>query len=185
LASFGREQARWFFGRDQLTAELIARLDERLRTGGVQVVVAPSGAGKSSLLHAGLLPQLRNGALPGSSRWPTIVFTPTAHPLTVLATQIAALTSTDPAALAEERAAGSQLAGAALRQALHGRMVVTLGLVPSAATLATPTVSIPHPWCKPRTRSASKYWNGTCSDEVTSTIVESLVSDAPLLAQNS
>ncbi|MGH3813409.1 MAG: hypothetical protein ACRDUV_13305, partial [Pseudonocardiaceae bacterium] len=52
LASFGRELARWFFGRDQLTAELTAHLDARLRTGGVQVVVAPSGAGKSSLLHA-------------------------------------------------------------------------------------------------------------------------------------
>lgn len=41
----GSSQARWFFGRDELTAELVARLDERLRTGGMQVVVAPSGAG--------------------------------------------------------------------------------------------------------------------------------------------
>ncbi len=100
LASFGREQARWFFGRDELTSELIARLDARLRAGGVQVVVAPSGAGKSSLLHAGLLPKLDSGALPGSSRWPRMVFTPTAHPLAVLATQIAALTGADPATLA-------------------------------------------------------------------------------------
>ena len=108
LASFGREQVRWFFGRDQLTSELIARLDERLRAGGMQVVVASSGAGKSSLLHAGLLPQLDNGALPGSSRWPTIVFTPTAHPLTALATHIAALTGVDPETLAGELAADSQ-----------------------------------------------------------------------------
>ncbi|MGH3684800.1 MAG: hypothetical protein ACRDRU_19710 [Pseudonocardiaceae bacterium] len=57
---------------------MIARLDNRLRSGGVQVVVAPSGAGKPSLLRAGLLPMLDNGALPGSSRWPRIVFTPTA-----------------------------------------------------------------------------------------------------------
>ncbi|MGH3924026.1 MAG: hypothetical protein ACRDTT_14345, partial [Pseudonocardiaceae bacterium] len=84
LASFGREQTRWFFGRNELTAELIARLDTRLRTGGMQVVVAPSGAGKSSLLHAGLLPQLDNGALPESSRWPRIVCTPTAQPLAAL-----------------------------------------------------------------------------------------------------
>ncbi|MGH3901030.1 MAG: hypothetical protein ACRDTA_22850 [Pseudonocardiaceae bacterium] len=97
LASFGPEQARWFFGRDQLTAELTARLDARLHTGGVQVVVAPSGAGKSSLLHAGLLPQLDRGALPGSSRWPRMVFTPTAQPLAALATQITALTGADPA----------------------------------------------------------------------------------------
>lgn len=87
LAAFGREQARWFFGREQLTTELIARLDARLRTGGVQAVVAPSGAGKSSLLHAGLLPQLGDGALSGSARWPTVVFTPTAQPLQALATR--------------------------------------------------------------------------------------------------
>jgi WD40 repeat protein/transcriptional regulator with XRE-family HTH domain len=108
LAAFNEDQARWFFGRDQLTSELIARLGTRLRKGGVQVVVAPSGAGKSSLLHAGLLPQLGNGALPGSSRWPTIVLTPTAHPLTVLATQIADLTDADPATLTGELAADSQ-----------------------------------------------------------------------------
>ena len=87
LASFSREQAKWFFGRDELTSDLITRLDARLSTGGVQVVVAPSGAGKSSLLHAGLLPQLDSDALPGSSRWPTMVLTPTARPLATLATQ--------------------------------------------------------------------------------------------------
>ncbi len=118
LASFGREQARWFFGRDQLTSKLIARLDERLRAGGVQVVVAPSGAGKSSLLHAGLLPMLGNGALPGSNRWPTIVFTPTAHPLAALSTQIAALIDVDPTTLAEKLAADLPSVGAVLRQVL-------------------------------------------------------------------
>ena len=108
LASFERTQARWFFGRDQLTAKVITRLDARLRTGGVQVVVAPSGAGKSSLLHAGLLPKLEDGALPGSRRWPTIVFTPTAHPLAALATQITALTGADLATLTGELAADSR-----------------------------------------------------------------------------
>jgi Novel STAND NTPase 1 len=111
LASFGREQARWFFGREQLIADLIACLDRRLRTGGVQAVVAPSGAGKSSLLHAGLLPKLDNGALPGSDQWPTVVFTPTAQPLQALAMQIAALTGADPVTLAEQLAADSRQAG--------------------------------------------------------------------------
>ncbi|MGH3829172.1 MAG: NACHT and WD repeat domain-containing protein [Pseudonocardiaceae bacterium] len=100
LASFGREQARWFFGRDELTAELVGRLDVRLRSGGVQVVVAPSGAGKSSLLHAGLLPRLAAGALEESSRWLALVLTPTTHPLAALATEIAALIDADPATLA-------------------------------------------------------------------------------------
>ncbi|MFI9813481.1 WD40 repeat domain-containing protein [Saccharothrix variisporea] len=81
LAAFDADQARWFFGRDDVVAELLARLDRRLTTGGIQVVVAPSGAGKSSLLRAGLLPALARSALPGSSRWSGVVFTPTAEPL--------------------------------------------------------------------------------------------------------
>ncbi|MGH3852086.1 MAG: AAA family ATPase [Pseudonocardiaceae bacterium] len=122
LVSFGRAQAGWFFGRDELTAELVVRLDARQRTGGVQMVVAPSGAGKSSLLQAGLLPQVNNGALPGSSQWPTIVFTPTAQPIAALATRITALTSADLETLTEQLTAGSQSAGEILLQALRGRI---------------------------------------------------------------
>ncbi|MBB5956009.1 WD40 repeat protein [Saccharothrix tamanrassetensis] len=84
LAAFEPEQARWFFGRDALVADLLSRLDRRLTTGGLQVVVAPSGAGKSSLLRAGLLSRLHRGALPGSEGWPTLVFTPTAAPMAAL-----------------------------------------------------------------------------------------------------
>ena len=142
MASFGREQARWFFGRDELTSELIARLDERLRTGGVQVVVAPSGAGKSSLLHAGLLPQLEDGALPGSSRWPRMVFTPTAQPLGALATQVAALTGADPATLTEDLAAGLQRYVEVLRghlgsEDLGSRVVVVVDQLEELFTLCT------------------------------------------------
>src|SRR6266545_2977557 len=102
LAAFGLEQAKWFFGRDGLIAELTTRLDRRLSAGGVQVVVAPSGAGKSSLLRAGLLPKLDQAALPGSDLWPKLWFTPTAEPVEALATRIAALTGTAPGAVAKE-----------------------------------------------------------------------------------
>jgi ABC-type glutathione transport system ATPase component len=108
LVSFGCGQARWFFGRERLTTKLMMNLDARLRTGGIQVLVAPSGAGKSSLLHAGLLPQVDSGALPGSSRWPKIAFTPTAQPMDALATQIAALTGLDPVSLTQELTIDSQ-----------------------------------------------------------------------------
>lgn len=103
LAAFGAQQARWFFGREGLTAELTARLDDRLRTGGPLVVVAPSGAGKSSLLSAGLLPAITRGALPtaGSSQWPCVLLTPTAHPLLSLAVHLAPLLGVDLDALAE------------------------------------------------------------------------------------
>ncbi|MFD1051684.1 hypothetical protein ACFQ1S_42090, partial [Kibdelosporangium lantanae] len=56
LTAFESEQAKWFFGRDRLTNELVIRVGERLDTHGVQAVIAPSGAGKSSLLRAGLIP---------------------------------------------------------------------------------------------------------------------------------
>ncbi|MCS7476841.1 hypothetical protein ACFFQW_01065 [Umezawaea endophytica] len=95
LAAFGPEQAEWFFGRDGLVADLTARLDRRLVEGGVQVVVAPSGAGKSSLLRAGLLPALDDGRVPGSNGWPKVVFTPTAEPVARLAAAVASLTGVD------------------------------------------------------------------------------------------
>lgn len=81
LAAFGPEEACWFFGRAPVTADLIRRLDERLGGGAPLAVVAPSGAGKSSLLAAGLIPALAGGALPGSRDWPVVTTTPGAHPL--------------------------------------------------------------------------------------------------------
>ncbi|MFD6284739.1 hypothetical protein [Streptomyces sp. NPDC060205] len=84
LASFGRDQARWFRGREALTSDLVDTLDRRLRTGGVQIVIGPSGAGKSSLLRAGLLARLAQGALPGSAPWRQILLTPTATPADTL-----------------------------------------------------------------------------------------------------
>ena len=92
LAAFEPEQARWFFGRDALVADLLGRLDRRLVTGGLQVVVAPSGAGKSSLLRAGLLPRLRRAALPGSDSWQTLVFTPTSTPVAALDAHLSSVT---------------------------------------------------------------------------------------------
>ncbi|MEV4365299.1 hypothetical protein [Nonomuraea sp. NPDC049625] len=119
LAAFGRHQARWFFGRAGLIAELLARLDLRLNKGGIQAVVAPSGAGKSSLLQAGLLPKLAHAALPGSDRWPTLVFTPTADPIEALAAQLCTLTGTGTARMVEELTTDPQRCVTMLRQALR------------------------------------------------------------------
>ncbi|MFG2232869.1 helix-turn-helix domain-containing protein [Streptomyces sp. NPDC048723] len=82
LPAFTAREARWFFGRDRATAELIERVFERIGDGPL-MLLAPSGAGKSSLLNAGLVPALRGGGfpMPGSDTWPVLRFTPTAHPL--------------------------------------------------------------------------------------------------------
>jgi len=100
LVAFGPEESRWFFGRTRLTADLLRRLDECLGGGGPLAVVAPSGAGKSSLLAAGLIPALAQGALPGSQDWPVVTATPGTHPLSTLAGRFAAVTKADPAAAA-------------------------------------------------------------------------------------
>jgi WD40 repeat protein len=120
LVRFGRDQARWFFGRDALIAELIENLDRRLRTGGIQMIVAPSGAGKSSLLQAGLLPKLAQAALPGSDHWHTLVSTPTTHPVQALADQIASVTDVDPVRLAQDLAAAPDRCVPLLRAAFGG-----------------------------------------------------------------
>lgn len=63
LASYRQQDARWFFGRERSTDALVAQLRSAGRTGGLVMLVGASGAGKSSLLNAGLVPAVREGAL--------------------------------------------------------------------------------------------------------------------------
>lgn len=62
LAAYRQEDARWFFGRERSTEALLAQLCavEENGTGGLVMLVGASGAGKSSLLNAGLIPALRD-----------------------------------------------------------------------------------------------------------------------------
>ena len=54
MVPFRREDAPYFFGRDREIEEIL----QRLRHQRFLVVIGPSGSGKSSLLSAGVLPQL-------------------------------------------------------------------------------------------------------------------------------
>ena len=103
LLPFGETDAEVFYGRERLAAELAARLATRVSRGGLVVVTGASGAGKSSLLRAGLLPILSRGQqVPGSGHWPHTVMTPTKDPLTELATCVAALDGTDTVAVRDQ-----------------------------------------------------------------------------------
>ncbi|MFI6408717.1 helix-turn-helix domain-containing protein [Streptomyces sp. NPDC050548] len=85
LAAFGEQDARWFFGREDATDTLVSRVRRAAEAGGGTVMLlGASGAGKSSLLRAGLLSRLGDADLPSA-----VVVTPTANPLGTLARALA------------------------------------------------------------------------------------------------
>ena len=85
LAPFDAAHAEYFFGRERLVAELVARLVGST----LLAVVGPSGSGKSSAVRAGLLPALADGVVPGSERWRRAVMRPGARPLAELSRALA------------------------------------------------------------------------------------------------
>ena len=102
LAVFGEQDAGWFFGREAATAAVLDRMSRLLAGAGLLVVSGASGAGKSSLLRAGVLPRIRADGLaaaPGAASWPCLVFTPTRAPLDELALRVAPLAGADAAAV--------------------------------------------------------------------------------------
>jgi WD40 repeat protein len=114
LAAFGAEDVSYFFGREELVAELTARL------AGTRflAVVGPSGSGKSSIVRAGLLPAIWGGALPGSRAWQTLVLTPGAHPLEELAIRVSLLRGVEASALLDALSARPEALHLAVQQVL-------------------------------------------------------------------
>ena len=85
LRPFEFEDNHLFFGRDEQTTELTTRL----RKNRFVAVVGTSGSGKSSLVRAGLLPELLSGTMAGvGSSWETAIMRPGGDPLTNLANSI-------------------------------------------------------------------------------------------------
>jgi hypothetical protein len=70
LRHFTPDDAMIFFGRKQETAELLARVQRERFV----AVVGASGSGKSSLVAAGMLPQLHE--IPGGQHWQWVRLTP-------------------------------------------------------------------------------------------------------------
>lgn len=82
LECFDEAYAEYFFGREDLTDQLI----DKLRTHNFVAVLGASGSGKSSLIRAGLIHKLRQGQhFSGSDRWRIQLITPTDQPLKSLA----------------------------------------------------------------------------------------------------
>lgn len=90
LSAFGQSDSGWFFGRERSTNDLRERLRQAGKAGGFVVLVGASGAGKSSLLRAGLGLRLEAGTLSDEQdvAWPIVAMTPGAEPLEVLGRRI-------------------------------------------------------------------------------------------------
>ena len=91
LKPFEREQAEYFFGREQTVRSLLDRLDRHR----FLAAIGPSGCGKSSLVRAGLLPELERDRIPGSAHWQIEIITPGQYPLQALAKALDRPASTD------------------------------------------------------------------------------------------
>ncbi|WP_097274933.1 nSTAND1 domain-containing NTPase [Streptomyces sp. TLI_55] len=76
LTRFEPGDSHLFFGRDQLTADLV----DLMRRRRVAALFGPSGSGKSSLLRAGLIPALRHPALPDPPPAAIRILTPGERP---------------------------------------------------------------------------------------------------------
>jgi len=102
LRAFEEKDAAFFFGREAAATRVLERMSRHLEGTGLLVVSGVSGAGKSSLLRAGVLPRIRRAGLasaPGSQSWPCLLFTPTRAPLDELALRVALLAGADAAAV--------------------------------------------------------------------------------------
>lgn len=111
LAAYRPEDTDWFFGRERSTDALVAQLRAAEDTGGLVMLVGASGAGKSSLLNAGLVPALRDGATADGAGPPREVLqlVPGNDPLTELTRRIPGLA---PVVSAARDPAGQEAAGA-------------------------------------------------------------------------
>ncbi|GAB2863397.1 hypothetical protein GCM10027074_33310 [Streptomyces deserti] len=148
LASYRQEDARWFFGRERSTQALVAQLRSVEETGGLVMLVGASGAGKSSLLNAGLVPALRAGALGEGGAGPSEVvqLVPGADPLGELTRRIPELASVVSDGIRPEESGGAGF-GEAVREAVAawarrsggsaGRPVVIVDQFEEAFTLGS------------------------------------------------
>ena len=98
LSAFEEQDAPFFFGREGDAAQVLKRMSQLANEAGLLVVSGISGAGKSSLMRAGVLPRLRGiglASMPEAASWPCLIFAPSHAPLDELAIRVGALAGTD------------------------------------------------------------------------------------------
>ncbi|HEY9640593.1 MAG TPA: caspase family protein, partial [Coleofasciculaceae cyanobacterium] len=85
LQAFSESNAQYFYGREALTQQLLDQLNRH----AALAIVGASGSGKSSVVQAGLLAQLRQGQqIPGSQQWWMGSLRPGSQPMEALAKRL-------------------------------------------------------------------------------------------------
>lgn len=102
LRPFEEADAGDFFGREALTDELIERIAADVPYRNFLAIVGASGSGKSSVVRAGLIPQLRSGAILGSRSWFICEMVPGANPLSALTQALLSVAPGAPPRLQEQ-----------------------------------------------------------------------------------
>ncbi len=116
LVPFDEADTAQFFGRERLVERMLTRLGGPNPLNRFLAVVGPSGSGKSSVVHAGLVPALRAGGVPGSDSWFIATMTPGSHPFDSLERALTSVAVSMPPTLLEQLVA--QPSG--LRRSIQG-----------------------------------------------------------------
>ncbi|MDR1227445.1 MAG: TIR domain-containing protein [Azoarcus sp.] len=99
LAFFQEKDHDKFFGRKELTRDLIGRIQTALDKGAPRLLIlsGASGCGKSSLARAGIVAGLKNGGITGSEAWAYATLIPNDRPLDSLANAVVGGLAQNPA----------------------------------------------------------------------------------------
>lgn len=114
LNAFEENDRAFFYGRDEIIETLVGKVG----AGGLTTVIGASGSGKSSVVMAGLVPELRDGALPGSDEWSPVYMVPGSGPFDEFHIALRSVAVTDVRGRAGE---GSNELRAALIASLEGQ----------------------------------------------------------------
>jgi len=99
LRAFQESDSADFFGRKELVNRLLNRMQENHPLNRFLAVVGPSGSGKSSVVKAGLIPALRQGALKNSDKWFFVEMVPGTYPFEELEAALLRIAINPPASL--------------------------------------------------------------------------------------
>ncbi len=128
LRAFQEADAADFFGRTALIKEMLRLMGAKHEMARFLAVIGPSGSGKSSLVHAGLIPALRKDQLPGSEKWFIVTLTPGQQPIKELATALLRVASAqlDLTQLLEENADGLLVAAKQILADTDGDLLLVI-----------------------------------------------------------